>query len=446
MSLSTPSPRQLEPETRIKLFRTLDFLQRVGLLVIVAGFLVLFVAGFLIATNSVPGRLQTLTIPRTPSTELTAALQAVLEQEGMTPLVTSSVSNEAEIALGKALFFATELSGNRDLACATCHHPLLNTTDSTPLAIGANGYLDVNVPPLFGLASAEVLHWDGAISFTDGFSTPANGQLPENISGLLAAQALIHMAERDIMRGNNSELAPIDDTDYTAIWEGLAARLVAIPAYQEQFAAAYPEALTITPAHIGNALAAYQVAAFSSQGSDWDRFVQGERDALSDAEKRGALLFFGDKANCASCHAGALFSDENYHNIAVPQIGEEVNFGRYTITEDPRDYFRFRTPPLRNVALTAPYMHNGTYQTLAEAVRHHLDAQDMLGNYDPSHLPSELAETLKTDSYTYRLMARTLSDYAANPPQLTGEEFNDLLAFLNALTDLDGGRMLDVVP
>ncbi len=445
MSLSAQPSRRLEPQTRVKLFRTLDFLQRVGLLIIIAGFFVLFIAGLLIATHGVPSRLQTLTVPRTPSTELTAALYGILDEEGIAPLVSPTTPNEAEIRLGRSLFFETELSGNRNLSCATCHHPLLNTTDSTPLAIGTNGYLDVNVPPLFGLDSAETLHWDGAISFTDGFSTSANGQLPTTIDNLLAAQALIHLAERNVMRGNNSELAPIDDSDYTAIWAGIVTRLAAMPTYQEQFAAAYPADPAISAAHIGNALAAYQVASFATVNSDWDRFVAGERDALSDAEKRGALLFFGD-AGCASCHAGASFSDGAFHNIAVPQIGEEVNFGRYNITEDPRDYFRFRTPPLRNVAMTAPYMHNGTYPTLTEAVRHHLDAQDMLNSYDPSHLPNGLANTLNTDSYTYRLMARTLSDYAANPPSLTGAEFNDLLAFLNALTGLEGGRTLEAVP
>lgn len=445
MRVSALSSHRLEPQTRVKLFRTLDFLQRVGLLVIVAGFLLLFIVGFLIATRGVPARLQTLTIPRTSSTELTTTLYQLLESQAITPLTATSSDNDAEIVLGKVLFFETELSGNRNLSCATCHHPLLNTTDSTPLAIGPNGYTTVNVPSLFGLESAETLHWDGAISFTDGFSTPANGQLPADIDGLLAAQALIHLAERDIMRGNNSELAPLDDSNYAAIWDGVVARIAALPAYDPLFAAAYPDDPAVSAAHIGNALAAYQTAYFSSYRSDWDRFVQGERDALSDAEKRGALLFFGD-AGCSSCHAGELFSDGEFYNIAVPQIGEEINFGRYVITEDPRDYFRFRTPPLRNVALTPPYMHNGTYQTLAEAVRHHLDAQDMLNNYDASHLPNGLADTLKTDSYTYRLMARTLSDYAVNPPSLTGAEFNDLLAFLNALTDLDGGRLLEAVP
>ncbi len=442
MSLSAQPSRQLQPATRIKLFRTLDFLQRVGLLVIIAGFLVLLIASFLIVTRGVPTRLQTLTVPRTSSTELSAELLTVLDAQAITPLTRTDLVNEAEIALGKSLFFETELSGNRDLSCASCHHPLLNTTDSTPLAIGPNGYVNVNVLPLFGMNSAETLHWDGAISST---GTPANDQLPDDVGSLLAAQALIHIAERNIMRGNNSELAPIDDTDYTAIWALIVARLVELPTYQAQFDAAYPENPTISAAHIGNALAAYQVAAFSAYDSDWDRFIGGDQDALSDAEKRGALLFFG-AANCASCHAGALFSDGKFYNMAVPQIGEEVDFGRYTITQDPRDYFRFRTPPLRNVALTAPYMHNGTYQTLTEAVRHHLNAQDMLNSYDPSHLPNGLADTLKTDSYTYRLMARTLHDYAINPPQITDAEFNDLLAFLNALTDLDGGRSLEAVP
>jgi cytochrome c peroxidase len=444
MNLSAQPSRQLDPETRVKLFRTLDFLQRVGLLVIITGFLLLFIAGLLIATRGVPNRLQTLTIPRTPSTELTAALVRVLDDQAIAPLVAPPVDNQALVILGKSLFFETALSGNRDLSCATCHHPLLNTTDNSPLAVGPNGFAGVNVPSLFGLESAETLHWDGAISFTDGFSTPANGKLPAEIDTLLAAQALIHLAERDIMRGNNSELATLDDSDYTAIWAGVVARLLALPDYQAQFAAAYPEDPVISPAHIGNALAAYQMAAFSTYHSDWDRFVLGDRDALSDAEKRGAILFFGE-ANCASCHAGASFSDWNFHNIAVPQIGDEVDFGRYNVTEDPRDYFRFRTPPLRNVALTAPYMHSGTYQTLAEAVRHHLDAQDMLNSYDPSQLPDALATSLKTDSYTYRMMARTLSDYAANPPQLTGAEFNDLLAFLNSLTNLDRGPLLRVI-
>ena len=426
-------PQRLAPEKRVQLFRALDFLQKVGLLVIVSGFFALLLTATLIISRGVPARWQTLTIPRTPSIELTEALLTTLETAAIAPISAPTAPADALVELGKTLFFDTTLSGNRDLSCASCHHPLLDTADSSPVAIGPNGYTQVNVLDLTARHALNTLNWDGAVSAetTD--------------DDLLATHALIHLADRDIMRGNNSAIGSLPDDAYDGIWRGVALRLTEIEAYPALFAAAFPDEEVIAPAQIGRALAAYQRAHFSTPQTDWDKFIDGERDALSDAEKRGALVFYG-KARCATCHAGTLFTDGRYHNIAVPQIGEEVNFGRYAVTNDPRDYFSFRTPPLRNVALTPPYMHNGTYQTLRDAVRHHLDAQDMLNGYDPTHLPESLAETLKTDGYTYRLMARTLSDYAVNPPLLTGAEFEDLLAFLNALTDVDGGRSLGALP
>ena len=185
-------------------------------------------------------------------------------------------------------------------------------------------------------------------------------------------------------------------------------------------------------------MAAYQMEVFTFLDSPWDRYLQGEEAALSPEAMAGAELFYG-KAGCAQCHSGPLLSDLQFYNIGVPQIGpgkaphEPYDYGRARETGDERDLFAFRTPPLRNVSITGPWMHNGAYTTLEGAVRHHLNPTQAVAEYDFDQLsPLLLAEDSgETAVHTAALSASSL---VALRTGLSDAEVAALLAFLEALT------------
>lgn len=137
--------------------------------------------------------------------------------------------------------------------------------------------------------------------------------------------------------------------------------------------------------HAANVIAASEESRFQAFNSPFDRYVRGDDTALSDSAKRGATLFYG-RARCAQCHRGPLLSDFNFHNIAAPQVGAghlqqaPLDFGRLNVTGNAADRFLFRTPSLRNVAVTGPWMHDGCYTDLGNVVRHYRNPAASLGN------------------------------------------------------------------
>jgi cytochrome c peroxidase len=205
--------------------------------------------------------------------------------------------------------------------------------------------------------------------------------------------------------------------------------------------------------HAAHALAAYEIAAFSFDDAPWDRYLAGDREALSEAALRGALLFYGGEAGCGACHSGSLLTDQQFHNIGMPQVGpgkldaeKHLDLGRFLETGRPEDRYAFRTPPLRNVALTGPYMHNGAFTTLEAAVRHHLDAAGSLRAYDPTQLPEYFRDGLHTDPAVHDDILQTLDPRMAEPPVLTEAQIADLLAFLHALTSPAAVDLSHLVP
>jgi cytochrome c peroxidase len=435
--------------------------------------------------------------PSSSPVSLDNDLRQLVAQAGLEPLTAvSPPPSPAQIALGQALFFETELSGNRDVSCATCHHPDFGLSDGLPLAVGAGGSgvgparlvgdgrqfvprhsLDVANR---GLPGWQSMFWDGRLALSDnGFISPAGEHLPPGLDNLLAAQAMLAVTARHEMRGGlydvagyliqpgefpesyqdgerplawsdrdiygqENELAAIGNApeEMPLIWGGLMARLLALPVYPPRFAAAYPdtppEAWNFT--HAANALAAFQMAAFTFTDTPWDRYLAGDEAALSPEAKRGALLFYG-KAGCAACHSGALFSDQQFHNIGAPQFGPgsspiaPLDYGRYAVTGHPEDKFAFRTPSLRNVAHTAPYLHNGAYPTLEEVVRHHLEPERYLVGYNGRSLPPTLRPTLQNEVVTQRHILATLSPLLAQAEPLTNQEIRQLVAFLHSLSN-----------
>lgn len=399
---------------------------------------------------------------------LDARLRAELTDAGISPLNPGPPPDAAKVALGKALFFDKELSGNRDISCATCHHPLLHTGDSLSISFGTGAHglgtarimgegrtlVPRNATEIFNRGAAEwtQIFWDGRVSGdpTAGFVSPAGDVLPSGLDNVLAVQAMFPVTSQDEMRGSQgdyarngeiNELGLLDIDDFPAVWKALMFRLLAIPEYVSLFQAAYPDVPLdqLGFQHAANAIAAYEIADFSFVDSPWDRYVGGETTALADEAKAGALLFYG-AAGCAQCHSGNLMTDQQYYNIGVPQLGpgkkseEGYDFGRYLETNDPKDLFAFRTPPLRNVALTGPWMHNGAYRSLEDAVRHHLDPATSLRNYNESQLMPILQATCKEDAATIQALLNSLDPLVATPKTLSEAQVQQLMAFLYTLT------------
>ncbi len=409
---------------------------------------------------------------------LDTVLRATLAQAGVTALRASGgpgpgaggpAGQGPMMQLGQALFFDKELSGNRDISCATCHHSLLRTGDDLSLAIGTGGIgfgagralgpgrarIPRNSPELFNraLPEWETMFWDGRVagSAARGFTTPAGSALPAGVQSVLAAQAFFPVTSPEEMRGapgdtdvfgRVNELAAIPASDLPGIWSALMQRLLAFPGYVDLFTRAYPDvpASALTFSHAANAMATFQQMHWTLLNSPWDRYVSGDNAALPEDAKRGAMHFYG-KAGCAQCHSGNLLTDQKYHNIAVPQLGPgtgasaPLDHGRAAISGRDQDRFAFRTPPLRNVSVTGPWMHNGAYTVLDAAVRHHLDARGALTGYDASQLADDLQHTTHLDPQTIATMLETLDPLVTNARVLTHDEFGDVMAFLQSLTD-----------
>ncbi len=151
-------------------------------------------------------------------------------------------------------------------------------------------------------------------------------------------------------------------------------------------------------------------------------------------ERPGWRLCFG-KAECVVCHSGNLLTDQRHHNIAAPQVGPgkgaeaPLDFGRFRETGHPNDRYGFRTPPLRNVALTGPWLHSGAYATLEDVVSHHLDPESGLRSHDPSQLPAALRSTYQRDEAIIEDVLANLDPRLASPPTLSSAEREDLVPF-----------------
>lgn len=405
----------------------------------------------------------------TELTVLDADVRLLINDRDLKPLDPGPAAPAELVSLGQVLFFDKELSGNRDIACATCHHPQEGSGDSLAVSIGTGGaglgimrqigygrnFIPRNAPEVFNRGASEwhTMFWDSRVAVVDGvLLTPAGDALPPGLDNVLAAQAMFPVTSDDEMRGapgdvdvygNVNEIALIDGTDLPAIWRALMVRLLASPDYVALFQAAYPDVDTanLTFAHAANAMAAFEMTAYTSAAAPWDLYLAGDSAALSEAAKAGVLLFYG-KANCAACHSGSLFTDQQHHSIALPQVGpgkgsEAPNdHGRYRETGAESDMYAFRTPPLRNVALTGPWGHDGAYSTLEAIVVHHLNPAEALRNYDPTlHLPEALQDTVQNHPVMLTRQLDYLDPLLAEPIVLSETELDNLMAFLSALTD-----------
>lgn len=386
-----------------------------------------------------------------------------------------------KVRLGQFLYWDKILSGNENISCATCHHSLTGTGDGLALPVGEGGNglgitrdtgtdADVihervprNAPPVYNLGALdfEVMFHDGRLAADpdapSGFRSPAGDAFPAGLDNALAAQAMFPVTSGAEMAGQAGENAVADaaaSNDLagpSGVWAQLAARLRAIPEYVELFTRAYPDivsATDITFVHAANAIGAYEAVAFRADDSPFDRYLRGRQGAMSDQAKAGMRLFYG-KARCSRCHNGPFQTDLGFHAIGVPQVGPgkgngydgHDDYGRFNETGDPVDMYRFRTPSLRNVALTGPWGHDGAYDSLRAVVEHHLDPIASLAAYDPSQLALPSRDDLdEIDLMVHEDPASRAALAAAcelKPVALRRSEVDSLIAFLHALTDPD---------
>jgi cytochrome c peroxidase len=415
---------------------------------------------------------------------LDAELRVLLSAAEVTELSALPPEPTPLVDLGRLLFFDKVLSGNRNISCATCHHPTAFTGDALPVSIGEGGVgtgaqrqmgdgvlVPRNSPAVFNGDRLSVMFWDGRLSLGvvgPGLQTPEPGlngsdpSYPEAtpLNSALAGQAMFPPTSHEEMRGWAGENEVADAETNLEVWRALTLRLVGdgseanpgFTEYRELFRAAFPDLAVpddVTFGHAARALAAFETEAWRAESTPFDRYLRGDRTALSDQEKEGAILFFG-RAGCAECHRGPLLTDESFHAMAVPQLGPgkgepSQDRGRELETGDPEDRYRFRTPPLRNVLITGPWMHDGSFTSLGAALDHVLDPAASLAAYDPAQLPVLFRGTVDLDPARNAERAQSLDDLVG-PVVLEEGEREALLSFLIALTDPASLDLLDDIP
>lgn len=420
-------------------------------------------------------------------------LSSLINSRGLTgtPVASSIVPsiNDPVAQLGKRLFFSKSLSGNRDAACVTCHHPQLGGGDNLSLPIGTEAVetdllgpgrahradgegfdggptVPRNAPTTFNVAFwNNILFHDGRVekNADDTIRTPdaAFGTGDPNAgNNLVQAQARFPVTSKEEMKGfahntkDNQQIRDFIAQRLGGYGDGHANDpLGASNAYwldKFRVAFAQPDASAetlITMQNISFAIGEYQRSQRFTT-SPWQKYVQGDTSALSASAKNGALLFMNAKqqggADCASCHSGDFFTDEGFHNIAMPQIGrgkgdgdgadKEEDFGRFRETQLDMDKFAFRTPSLLNVEMTGPWGHAGAHTSLEDVVRHHLQPQSALTNYDQGKLSQAGIQHLdKLQSNTQKALDH--ANFALSEQSLTDSDVTDLVNFLKSLTD-----------
>ncbi|NNF70732.1 MAG: cytochrome-c peroxidase [Rhodobacteraceae bacterium] len=405
----------------------------------------------------------------------------VLFAGGPTELPTPPDDNDyrpvslAEAALGQLLFYDPILSGNKEVACVTCHHPAFGTSDGLSLSLGDGGIglgptriADPDNPPeqrvprnaqaLFNLGAHEftVLFHDGRIeedtARPSGIRTPLDDDMVKGFASLLSAQTMFPVLSADEMAGHYAEneiSAAVRKGELTGeggAWDILARRVANIPAYATSFQDVYPHIDRpddIAFTDISNAIAAFVEFEWRSDTSPFDDWLRGGQPLPYDA-RDGALLFYGD-AGCSSCHAGAFQTDHDFHATGQIQIGpgkarrfesHARDVGRFGVTGRQEDLYAFRTPSLRNVALTAPYGHAGAYADLRAFLEAHVSAAPAFETYDRAQA---VLPELGVDDW--RILedaserAAIVTARAQMSAALAPGEIDRLIAFLHSLTD-----------
>ncbi len=266
---------------------------------------------------------------------------------------------QERIELGKNLYFDPRLSGSNWISCATCHNPGLGFSDALPKALG-HGMKELgrNSPTIYNTAFQKSQFWDGRAA-----------TLEEQAAGPIQAPGEMNQNADDLVK----ELSAIDG-------------------YKQLFEKAYSKE-GITLKTITKAIASYE-RTILARDSSFDRWKAGNKNAVGDSAKNGFALFEG-KARCVICHSGYNFTNNNFHNLGLKE--SKPDEGRMAVTKQQMNFGAFKTPTLRNLTLTAPYMHNGMYKTLEEVIEHYDRGGDVKTNLDPNMKPLGLTQQEKKD-------------------------------------------------
>ncbi|MGQ0814566.1 MAG: cytochrome-c peroxidase [Gemmatimonadota bacterium] len=414
-----------------------------------------------------------------PTLSLDAQLRREIGRWGVIPIGQVPAQDNDVVALGRALFFDKMLSGNRDIACASCHQPSSSLADGLALSIGtgASGlgaartlgagreFVPRHAPTLLNSALGMFyLFWDGRVNrFGQEPGAPRLPVPPTSQANALLQQPFLTVVNRREMRGNAgdrdvfgnvNELAQISDDQPQAVWQAIMQRLMAMPEYVDMFAAAFPSRPRGTHGFedAAQALATFQMEAFTKTNSPFDRYLARNDGALTVEQKRGALLFF-QRAQCASCHSGPFLGAQQFTNAGVPQIGPGIkkqlplDLGRGELQNNEFYRFAFRVAPLRNVELTAPYMHDGAFPTLEAVLEHYNNVPQTLRTYDATTSLSPAVRGLHHgDAATVNAVLQTLDHRLRTPLHLTDAEQRELIAFLRSLTDPSARDLSELVP
>lgn len=281
--------------------------------------------------------------------------------------------SDLKVELGRLLFFDPVLSENNDISCASCHHPDLGFADGLPTAVGPNGPLDRNTPTLWNVGYAENLFWDGRLDS-------------------LEAQSTLPLTHPD-------EMGVLDP-------EALVTELSGYTQYESAFYNAF-DGQPITLENIERALAAFQRSLISNN-SPFDQYAAGNFDALTPQQRRGLGLFRSGATRCFECHTAPTFASDTFRVVGV----NSDDPGRSGVV-DNGVFGAFKVPTLRNIALTAPYMHNGSLATLEEVVEFYAEGGGNAHGFENV-------------------------DIFVNGFDLTEQEKADLVAFMIGLTDESG--------
>ena len=289
----------------------------------------------------------------------------------------SKLKISTEIELGEKLFFDPILSLDNSISCASCHQPQFAFADNVAFSIGVNDSVGTrNTPSVMNMLSRPFFFHDGrAATLEEQAVMPIENPLEMNLPFDEAVKRI---------KANK---------EYVYLFKKI---------YKEE-----PNAKNIT-----KALAEFQRDLESDGSAPHDLFVNGDdTTALTDSQKRGRALFLSDKSKCFDCHFGPDFTGDEFRNIGLFDGVKLVDKGRFDITKDPKDLGKFKVPGLRNVALTAPYMHNGMFKTLEEVIDYYSNPYDFVKN--PINMDTLMIE----------------------PLNLTKQEKTDLVNFLHSLTD-----------
>ena len=270
--------------------------------------------------------------------------------------------SKAKEELGKMLYFDPRLSGSNWISCATCHNPALGWSDGLPRTIGdGQKELGRHSPTIINSGYFEIQMWDGR-----------KKSLEDQAKGPIAATVEMNQDYDELIR-----------------------ELKAIPGYVSRFDNVFGKN-SITIDNIAKAIATFERSVVS-KNSAYDKYWAGDKNAMSPSAVNGMNVFFG-KGKCGICHNGPVFTDSGFHNIGVKPAGPlKVDLGRYNESKDDFDKGAFKTPGLRDITKSAPYMHNGTEATLEDVIEFYDRGGDSKENISPFITPLGLTDQEKKD-------------------------------------------------